>query len=172
MRLTDTDIIKDDDTFNGFDIKRFPKLETDKDKNPKYLILHIRLRGDKRINKELCAYIDPFEEETDNIPLYAITVAKLAELHRMAKMGYGGLKKNKYNYFNHCANIYIYSLKGYIEGGVDGFNIENWEVVGGRCKVVGGKERIQRFLRYLVVKSIVRDIEDALRQEIYKAIGK
>lgn len=172
MRLTDTDIIKDEDIFNGFDIERMPKLESDRDKNPKYIILNIRLRGDKRIKKELCAYIDPFEEENSDTPPYAITAARLAELHRMAKIGYGGLKKNKYDYFNHCANIYLYSLKGYIERGVDGFNIENWEVVGGRCKVVDGKERIQKFLKHLVVKSIERDIEDALRREIYKTIGK
>lgn len=172
MRLTDTDIIKDEDIFNGFDIERMPKLESDRDKNPKYIILNIRLRGNKRIKKELCAYIDPFEEENSDIPPHAITAARLAEWHRMAKIGYGGIKKNKYDYFNHCANIYIYSLKGYIERGINGFNIEEWECVGGRCKVVDGKERIQKFLRHLVIKSIVKGIEDELIRGIYKAIGK
>ena len=171
MRLTDSNIVAYDDTFNGFDIERFPELETDMDKSPQYLLFHIRNIKYKKYTKNLCAYIDPFEDKNDSIPSYAITAARLAELYRMAKIGYGGLKKNKYDYFTHCANIYLYSLKNYISSGVDGFNIEEWECVGGRCKIVDEKEHTNRFIKFLVIKSVERDINEAFRNELRKILG-
>ncbi len=171
MRLTDSNIVAYDNTFNGFDIERFPELETDMDKSPQYLLFHIRMIKYKKHTMNLCTYIDPFEDENDSIPLYAITAAKLAELYRMAKIGYGGLKKNKYDYFTHCANIYLYSLKNYISGGINGFNIEEWECVGGRCRIIDGKEHTNQLMKFLVTKNIEHSINEIFKNELRKAFG-
>lgn len=171
MRLTDSNIVEYEDMFNGFDIRELPLHEIANDKDPKYLMLTIRMVKSKVTTTRLCAYIDPFEAKNTKMPQHPITAEYLAKNLIMSKREVYGHGKYKYVNFNGCANKYLHSFKDYISEGINGFNIEEWECVGGRCRIIDGKEHTKQLIRFLVVKNVERNIEDSIKNELRKTLG-
>lgn len=171
MRLTDTGIVNNDNTFNGFDIRPYPIAGGvgGIGDGAEYLIVCIRRKDNTRITRTLALKIDKNESGlSSNI----IDANRLARLYREAKENRNQITdKHKYAYFSYCVESYLLAWKEYLAGGSDGFNADEWLCVGGRCCVVNEKKYIHRFINHLIVKDIDRKINECLKHEIDKVLN-
>jgi len=172
MRLTDTGIIKNDNIFNGFDIRPYPIDigETQSDCDNEYLILCIRSKCDARITRTLALKI---EHNGSGLDKCAFDSHTLGEAYKKAKKNTNNVPaRYKYRYFSHIANEYLRMLSNYFADGDNGFDIYEWECVGGRCRIVDTKKYVHAFIRHLVVKKVEEDIEECLKNEIKKLLNQ